>query len=329
MRDAEGREGGERGAGVVLSVYVVSPLPAVRAGLRALVGEADDLRVAGEAAVARGPGARAREGARRAGCGGAGCATGHGGRRGREGGEEGADLSWPEGEGPRPALVVLGPVAGDERLAGELAGRGWAYLSREAGGEQLIAAIRAAGSGLVTLDPALAAGLLVRPLPSGPGGLAAPEGAMGAEAELTLREGEVLGLVAEGLANKAIARRLGISEHTVKFHVAAILAKLGAGSRTEAVRLGAQRGLVGPRRAPAARGASRSRACASWQARGVHCAPCPRSPASAASAPARPAPGSSSRWRPTSRGSTASARPTTTTPPGRSSPRSRSGWRPA
>ena len=69
---------------------------------------------------------------------------------------------------------------------------------------------------------------------------------MGAEAELTLREGEVLGLVAEGLANKAIARRLGISEHTVKFHVAAILAKLGAGSRTEAVRLGAQRGPGGP-----------------------------------------------------------------------------------
>ena len=60
MRDSEGREGGERGAGVVLSVYVVSPLPAVRAGLRALVGEADDLRVAGEAssleALARGPG---------------------------------------------------------------------------------------------------------------------------------------------------------------------------------------------------------------------------------------------------------------------------------
>ncbi|HEX2516528.1 MAG TPA: response regulator transcription factor, partial [Chloroflexota bacterium] len=230
--------------GVVLSVYVVSPLPAVRAGLRALVGEADDLRVAGEApsleALARGPG---RERA-------AldvvvlDAPPGTGGAGGAEGGEEGADLSWPEGEGPRPALVVLGPVAGDERLAGELAGRGWAYLSREAGGEQLIAAIRAAGSGLVTLDPALAAGLLVRPLPSGPGGLAAPEGAMGAEAELTLREGEVLGLVAEGLANKAIARRLGISEHTVKFHVAAILAKLGAGSRTEAVRLGAQRGLV-------------------------------------------------------------------------------------
>ena len=226
---------------MVLSVYVVSPLPAVRAGLRALVGEADDLHVGGEApsleALARGPG------------------RGHAaldvvvldvppgaGTPGSEG--EGADFSWPESEGPRPALVVLGPVAGDERLAGELTGRGWAYLAREAGGEQLIAAIRAAGSGLVTLDPALAVGLLARPLPSGPGGLASPEGASAGEADLTSREGEVLGLVAEGLANKAIARRLGISEHTVKFHVAAILAKLGAGSRTEAVRLGAQRGLV-------------------------------------------------------------------------------------
>jgi len=54
----------------------------------------------------------------------------------------------------------------------------------------------------------------------------------------------VLQLVAEGLPNKTIARRLGISEHTVKFHVAALMAKLGAGSRTEAVHLGARRGLV-------------------------------------------------------------------------------------
>jgi len=61
---------------------------------------------------------------------------------------------------------------------------------------------------------------------------------------LTGREREVLQLVALGLANKAIARRLGISEHTVKFHVAAILTKLGAGSRTEAVHLAARRGLV-------------------------------------------------------------------------------------
>ena len=61
---------------------------------------------------------------------------------------------------------------------------------------------------------------------------------------LTVRETEVLQLVAQGLPNKIIASRLGISLHTVKFHVAAILAKLNASSRTEAVTLGARRGYV-------------------------------------------------------------------------------------
>ena len=61
---------------------------------------------------------------------------------------------------------------------------------------------------------------------------------------LTGREIEVLGMLAEGLGNKVIAARLGISTHTVKFHVASILSKLGAGSRTEAVSIGMRRGLV-------------------------------------------------------------------------------------
>jgi DNA-binding NarL/FixJ family response regulator len=61
---------------------------------------------------------------------------------------------------------------------------------------------------------------------------------------LTERENEVLQLLAQGLANKQIALALGISEHTVKFHISAIYAKLGANNRTEAVRLGVQRGLV-------------------------------------------------------------------------------------
>jgi DNA-binding CsgD family transcriptional regulator len=61
---------------------------------------------------------------------------------------------------------------------------------------------------------------------------------------LTPREIEVLGMLAEGLGNKTIARRLGISEHTVKFHVGSILARLDASSRTEAVTLGARRGLI-------------------------------------------------------------------------------------
>jgi DNA-binding NarL/FixJ family response regulator len=61
---------------------------------------------------------------------------------------------------------------------------------------------------------------------------------------LTQRESEVLDLLAEGLPNKAIAARLGISDQTVKFHVASIAAKLGASNRTEAVRLAVRRGLI-------------------------------------------------------------------------------------
>ena len=64
------------------------------------------------------------------------------------------------------------------------------------------------------------------------------------EEPLTARELQVLALLAEGLANKAIASRLGISDQTVKFHVAAIIGKLGAANRTEAVRLAVRRGLI-------------------------------------------------------------------------------------
>jgi DNA-binding NarL/FixJ family response regulator len=61
---------------------------------------------------------------------------------------------------------------------------------------------------------------------------------------LTPREVEVLELLAEGLANKAIAERLGISDQTVKFHIASIAGKLGAANRTDAVRRGVRRGLI-------------------------------------------------------------------------------------
>ena len=64
------------------------------------------------------------------------------------------------------------------------------------------------------------------------------------EEPLTPRESEVLELLAEGLPNKSIARRLGISDQTVKFHVSSICGKLGASNRTEAVRLGLRRGLI-------------------------------------------------------------------------------------
>jgi NarL family two-component system response regulator YdfI len=103
--------------------------------------------------------------------------------------------------------------------------------------EQLISALQAVASGLLVLHPShaeegLAAG-------------SAPARALDELAEtLTGRELEVLQMLAGGLSNKEIAARLNISEHTAKFHVASILGKLGAGSRTEAVALGIRRGLV-------------------------------------------------------------------------------------
>ena len=61
---------------------------------------------------------------------------------------------------------------------------------------------------------------------------------------LTSRESDVLELLAEGLSNRRVAERLGISEHTVKFHVASIYGKLGASSRAELIRRAARRGLI-------------------------------------------------------------------------------------
>ncbi|MGA8103129.1 MAG: response regulator transcription factor [Candidatus Acidiferrales bacterium] len=102
---------------------------------------------------------------------------------------------------------------------------------------QFVAALEAAATGLIVMHPAEveamfpAIELASRP----PTELTEP---------LTPRESEVLQMLASGLANKEIAARLAISEHTVKFHVASILGKLGAGSRTEAVSIGIRSGLV-------------------------------------------------------------------------------------
>lgn len=111
-------------------------------------------------------------------------------------------------------------------------------LPRDSSASEIISAIQAANRGLVLLDPELARklGRLTRPNPS--------ESTLENLEELTPREIEVLRLLAEGLGNKEVASRLGISDHTVKFHISSILAKLGAGSRTEAVTIGIRMGLV-------------------------------------------------------------------------------------
>ncbi|MGI8550858.1 MAG: LuxR C-terminal-related transcriptional regulator [Dehalococcoidia bacterium] len=139
---------------------------------------------------------------------------------------------------PDVGLVLLGPASGEHHLVQVLGERAWAYLLKEAGSGELAGAIIAVAQGLVVLQPPLAARLLnPRPQP-----IRSEHGT--AVESLTAREQEVLQLVAQGLPNKTIAAQLGISEHTVKFHITSILSKLGASSRTEAVRLGARRGLI-------------------------------------------------------------------------------------
>ena len=115
---------------------------------------------------------------------------------------------------------------------------GWAYLLKDADGAEIAGALRAAASGLASLDRTL-----LSELAGTPALFATPDSA-GAHSELSAREREVLQLMAGGLPNKTIAVRLGISQHTVKFHVAAILAKFQASSRTEAVSIGVRRGYV-------------------------------------------------------------------------------------
>jgi DNA-binding NarL/FixJ family response regulator len=136
-------------------------------------------------------------------------------------------------------LVAIGAARDGFRQLAAQPLRGWAYLLNEADGAEMAAAIRAVAAGLVVLDRSLAAALVgtANAVTLEPGGAAALE-------PLTPREREVLQLMAQGLPNKAIARELRISLHTAKFHVASILGKLGAASRTEAVTLGARQGLV-------------------------------------------------------------------------------------
>lgn len=114
----------------------------------------------------------------------------------------------------------------------------WGILSLEAGADELAAGIAAVAEGLWVGAPGLVEGLMRLPKRGeglGEDLLAEP---------LTAREKEVLQNMAGGLANKQIALELGISEHTVKFHLSALYAKLGAASRTEAVKRGIELGLI-------------------------------------------------------------------------------------
>jgi DNA-binding NarL/FixJ family response regulator len=156
-------------------------------------------------------------------------------------------IVWDLGATPDPDVERLAEVAGggagppvlalvsrEETASEALAAGARGILFREVDGRRLSAAARAVAEGLLVLDDSLAAVVLREP-PASPPELSEP---------LTPRELEVLQLLAQGLSNKAIGDRLGISEHTAKFHVNAILGKLGAQGRTDAVVRAARLGLI-------------------------------------------------------------------------------------
>ena len=137
-----------------------------------------------------------------------------------------------------PLVVVLEDLDG-EAGARMLRAGARAVLPRSAAPEEIRAAVRAAAAGLASLPAALSGALLEGTPPDGVGAPVDTE-----DHVLTTRERQVLTLLGEGLVNKEIAARLGISEHTVKTHLAAIYEKLDASNRAEAVARGLRRGLI-------------------------------------------------------------------------------------
>ena len=135
------------------------------------------------------------------------------------------------------AVVLLADRPEQTELAEAFRSGIRAVLPRDISPEQLQAALRAVAAGLVVAHPSGIGAVVGIPASaaSDVSPLAEP---------LTRREREVLQMLAGGLANKEIAARLSISDHTAKFHVASILGKLGAATRAEAVAIGIRRGLV-------------------------------------------------------------------------------------
>jgi DNA-binding NarL/FixJ family response regulator len=206
-------------------VFIVAPTPFARAGLRSMIeddAEADagadgNVLVVGEAGSLVEPGLELL---------GAEVVV----VAGDEPLEEAARAVAEEGT---QAILLLSEDDRSVPVLREFAQYGWGIVAPDAPPEEISAVITAVARGLVVLPRDIAGRLLqgtaIVEEPTEP---------------LTAREREVLGLLGRGLSNKMIARDLRISEHTVKFHVSSIYAKLGVASRTEAVSLGARLGLI-------------------------------------------------------------------------------------
>ena len=130
-------------------------------------------------------------------------------------------------------VIVFTVFDTDDRILSAVQAGAQGYLLKSAPRDELFAAIRVVNEGGSLLQPVVASKLLGRMRAGSSGGVA-----------LSKRELEVLQVLAQGLQNKEIANQLSIAERTVKFHVSAILRKLGAGNRTEAVSIASQRGII-------------------------------------------------------------------------------------
>ncbi len=201
----------------MIQVRIVSPNPALRIGLRELLSRHSDLRVVGEAMELEHVSENEAEVLVLASV-------------------SAAYITETDFDG-RPVLLLTDNAEGARALLNSSA-RAWGVLSLNATEDELAAGIRAVAEGLWVGAAGLMSGLMreegrVRPLDGE--SLAEP---------LTAREKEVLQLMAEGMANKQIALSLGISEHTVKFHLSSLYSKLNASGRTEAIRKGLGLGLI-------------------------------------------------------------------------------------
>ena len=195
----------------MIRVLVVDDHRLVRAGLITLLQAADDLEVAGEAADGR----QALEIA-----------------RAQRPDVVLMDLSMPVLDGvaatgqlctelPGSRVIALTSFSDRQRVTDVLAAGAVGYLLKDCAPDELLAAIRAAAAGHTPLDARVAGALLPTRTPP-------------VVARLSEREREVLRLVASGMANKQIARALGISESTVKAHLGSIFRNIGVADRTSA-----------------------------------------------------------------------------------------------
>ncbi|MFD7027198.1 response regulator [Streptomyces sp. NPDC059917] len=151
---------------------------------------------------------------------------------------------------PRPQVVMLTTFGDDDNVLRALAAGATGFLLKDEGPDELISAVRSAAAGDAVLSPGVTATVIRRMLEGGgavrPVRGPAPGASDARIAALTEREREVLGLLGAGLANAAVAGRLGIGIGTVKTHVGSILEKTGCTSRVQAALLAHEVGLGGP-----------------------------------------------------------------------------------